>query len=146
MSEPDGRTHEPTLRELVAAFDGFRQVMDERDRLYLEKFKSSEDKTVMALGFSKEAVTKADTATEKRFEGVNEFRKSLSDQTVNFLSKSEAEPRFSAIDARVTILERSNNQSSGRAGGISATLMAVVIASGVVSGLVFGILQFVLKK
>ena len=34
-------------------------------------------------------MSKAETATEKRFESVNEFRQTLSDQTRSFVSKVE---------------------------------------------------------
>jgi len=42
-----------------------------------------------ALASSKEAITKAETATENRFSSVNEFRAALSDQTRSFVSRAE---------------------------------------------------------
>ena len=64
MSEPNGRTHEPSLRELTAELDGVRElllakvessrtVMDERDVRYEQRFKAMDEKT--SLGSLKES-------------------------------------------------------------------------------------------
>ena len=71
MDLEKSRTHEPTTRELVAEFDGFCKLMNERDRRYADKFQSADEKNTLALSSSKEAVTKAEIATEKRFECVS---------------------------------------------------------------------------
>ena len=44
-----------------------------------------------SLGSAQEAITKAESAQEKRFEGVNEFRQTLGDQQATFITKTEAE-------------------------------------------------------
>lgn len=58
------------------------------------------------------AIQKAEIATEKRFEEVNEFRKALSDQTAGQLTRAEytvqhkaLEGLISAIDNRLTRME-----------------------------------------
>jgi hypothetical protein len=110
------RTHEPSLRELTAELDGLREllnekikgverVMDERDTRYAGRFEAMDEKTSLALESSKEAVLKAETATEKRFEGVNEFRGTLSDQAANLLPRSEAAARFGGIDDKIEALK-----------------------------------------
>src|SRR5678815_2512757 len=111
MPGPDsldgGRTHEPSLRELTAELDGVRailsgevrsinKVMDERDRRYEDRFRAMDEKTSLALTSSEKAVTKAETATEKRFDSVNEFRGSLKDQAANLIPRAEAEAKFNA--------------------------------------------------
>jgi hypothetical protein len=47
---------------------------------------------------AEKAVQKAETATDKRFESVNEFRKTLSDQTALFVPRTEVDKRFDAVD------------------------------------------------
>src|SRR5678809_79588 len=130
------RTHEPSLREIVAELDGFREQLRERDRFYLEKFKSQDEKTNLAMSSSERATTKAEMAVEKRFESVNEFRKSLSDQTATFLSKSEAEPRFQSLAEKVENIRINQGASGGRQAGIASTIAAVVLISTLISGLV----------
>jgi len=46
------------------------------------------------------AVTKAEVATEKRFEGVNEFRNTLADQQRTFMPRTETESMFTSHSDR----------------------------------------------
>lgn len=64
--------------------------------------------TQAALTAAKEAVVKAENASEKRFEGVNEFRQTLSDQASTFISRSE----FNALKERL-------DRGEGRSGGLN---------------------------
>ena len=60
------------------------------------------DKAIQAALVSAEkAVAKAENAAERRFEGVNEFRKALSDQTATFIPRAEYETALAALAARV---------------------------------------------
>lgn len=49
------------------------------------------------------AVSKAEIATEKRFDSVNEFRKALSDQATEFLPRGEYNVQHKALADRVEI-------------------------------------------
>ena len=40
----NGRTHEPKIRELTTDLDGFKELMDERDRRYESKYQKVEKK------------------------------------------------------------------------------------------------------
>lgn len=55
-----------------------------------------------ALVSADKAVLKAETASEKRFESVNEFRATLADQQRVLATKSESDLRFTAVDERLT--------------------------------------------
>lgn len=55
-----------------------------------------------ALVSADKAVLKAEMASEKRFESVNEFRATLSDQQRDMATKSECDLRFKAMDERIT--------------------------------------------
>jgi hypothetical protein len=54
-----------------------------------------------ALEATDKATVKSETASEKRFESVNEFRKSLTDQTNTFIPRVEAEQRIKAVSDKV---------------------------------------------
>jgi hypothetical protein len=57
-----------------------------------------EDKLSVALAASEKAVTKAEAASEKRFDAVNEFRRTLGDQAASFLQRET----FDAFKERVS--------------------------------------------
>lgn len=59
-----------------------------------------------ALIAAERAVSKAEVATDKRFEAVNEFRAQLSTQTSTFMPRTESIQRHDATAARVTELEK----------------------------------------
>lgn len=81
--------------------------------------------TQAALTAAKEAVVKAENASEKRFEGVNEFRATLSDQAATFISRAE----YDALKER---MDRGEGRSGGVADGwkwlIAVAALAVPIA------------------
>ena len=146
MDSEKTRTHEPTTRELVAEFDGFCKLMSERDRRYADKFEAADEKNTQALTSSKEAVSKAETATEKRFDAVNEFRKTLSDQATNFVSRAEFSAKLDAMADKLEGLRLLFSERKGHSLGTTATLGAMAVACGLISGLVFGILNLILKR
>jgi hypothetical protein len=146
---PNGRLHDPDIRELVAELDGFMNVMEERDKRYRDRFLAQDEKTSLALTAAKEAVLKAENATEKRFEAVNEFRSTLSDQAALLMTKAEANSRIGGQDDKLTIfkeeltrLREARSETKGHASGVSATL-AMMFA---VAGLAIGVLTMLLVR
>jgi hypothetical protein len=120
----DEKTDYAVLKAQLCAIQKF---IDERDRRYEERFKAMDEKTGLALTSSKEAVTKAEVATEKRFDAVNEFRGTLSDQAATLLPRAEATARFTSYDEKIEEIKRdivalreSRSQSQGRSSGFSA--------------------------
>ena len=94
-----------SLKEhLEHRLDALAYVGDERDRRYEDRFKAMDEKTGLALTSSKEAVAKAETATEKRFDAVNEFRGTLSDQAANLMPRGEASAKFAALEEKFSSL------------------------------------------
>ena len=70
-----------SLREyLVAQIDAAEKRSEQR-------FESMKHQIDAAFAASQTAIDKADQATEKRFEGVNEFRAALSDQASRFVTQ-----------------------------------------------------------
>jgi hypothetical protein len=113
----NGRFHDPDLKELTAEVDGIRilmlekathllQVMDERNVRYEQRFTAMDEKTSLALTSSEKAVTKAETATEKRFDAVNEFRGSLKDQADTLYPRTEAETKFRSYDEKLDDMKK----------------------------------------
>lgn len=91
------------------------QLLDERDRQYAQRFgaqqeavqaalQAAKEAVANALSAAKEAVTKAEDASNKRFEGVNEFRKSLDDLSRLQMPRSEAEAIFGTLNEKVANL------------------------------------------
>lgn len=62
---------------------------------------SQEKAVAAALAATKEAVSKAEAASEKRFESVNEFRQTLSDQTASFLPRPEYDANHKALEDKI---------------------------------------------
>jgi len=54
-----------------------------------------------ALSAAEKAVTKAEIANEKRFDSVNEFRSTLSDQASRLMPRTESEARLGSIAEKV---------------------------------------------
>jgi hypothetical protein len=101
-------------------FNDLGRLLDDRDIA---------NKTAMqaALAAAKEAVDKANTANEKRFEATNEFRAQLSDQSATFLPRSEADVKIGALAEKIITLEaaaRSQKQLFTALGGIATLLIS----------------------
>jgi len=84
-------------------FEYFTARMDDADVRYSQRFQAQE-----------KAIDKSDAASEKRFEAVNEFRNTLSDQTKTFMPRLEAETRTHAnaekIDALASRMDKMETQ------------------------------------
>lgn len=100
-----------------------------------QRFDAQEKAVAAALSAAKEAVAKAETAAEKRFEAVNEFRGQLTDQAATFVTRAEYEATRRGDVARVDELKGRVDTSGGRAGGLSAGWAALLGAVGLVVGL-----------
>ena len=74
----------------------------------------------LALSAADKAVSKAEVAAEKRFESVNEFRQTLSDQTRSFISKVEFEVVRDTNAARIADLSSRLDRTEGKTVGLNA--------------------------
>lgn len=107
---PSGLTID-TLRLLIEA------KMAESDRRYEQRFLAQQTSVDVAIAAAKEATTKAENATEKRFEGVNEFRAQLNDQAGTFISRNEANTRMDSLAEKITDISDRLNLLAGRDAG-----------------------------
>lgn len=117
---------EISLRELMNERE---RVYAERDRRYEDKFKAMDEKTSLALASSKEAVNKAEAANEKRFQAMNEFRGTLSDQAATFMTKAECVAKFTAQDEKIADLRESRSEWTGGKAAVLA-LIGTIVAIG----------------
>lgn len=109
-------------------FDDYRAVMREQlDSLRAslqERYNTQQAAVVAAMlsaerlvettrSASEKAIDKAQLAAEKRFEGVNEFRATLSDQAATLMPRAESELRLQALmDKMDDITDRNSNRIS----------------------------------
>lgn len=133
---------------LSAAIEDCRNRIVELDKLTEAKFvtyrtliDSSADKVALALTAADKAVNKAELATEKRFEGVNEFRSQLSDQAATFMPRTEAEARtaqntekISDMNTRIAELDKRIAEISSRTGGHQDSTKNLVTIIGLALG------------
>ncbi len=120
--------------------DGVSALMTEADKRYEQRFIAQQEAIQAALLAQKEvvqaaliaadrAVAKAEMASEKRFEGVNEFRATLSDQAANLMPRAEAEARIQAMSDKLGEVADRVNRSEGQGQGVAiswAVLVAVI--------------------
>ena len=122
---------------LEANLAALRQVLDERDDRYKQRALSQDAAVKSALDTSEKAITKAEGATERRFEGVNEFRQTLADQAATLMPRAEYTVQHKAVVDKVDNLEKRMNETTGRGGGIKeAWGYVIAIASLLLTALV----------
>jgi hypothetical protein len=100
-------------------------------------------KSAASLAASDKAISKAEAATEKRFESVNEFRQTLSDQTKSFISKVEFEALRDTNGSRIADLASRLDKIEGKSVGLNAGWIYVLgglSAAGTVTTIIAAIL------
>ena len=106
-----------TLFEKIRALE---TVSNEREGRNNDKFNASKEAVQFALAAAEKAVIKAETAAEKRFESVNEFRNTLKDQQATLLPRAEFAVQHQAIIDRLAILEEAGIASRGKSSGLAS--------------------------
>lgn len=86
----------------------------------------------LALEAAEKAVLKAESANERRFEAVNEFRATLSDQAAQFITRKEVEALLSAVNATLGRLESNAANQTGRGQGYGSLVSYAIAGAGVV--------------
>lgn len=137
------RQHDDLQAQIHRRLGDLQSHLDERQDANTERFNS-------ALDAQKEAVIKAETANEKRFESVNEFRAQLGDQATRLLSRAEADVRFTSladkvdqavdragvaialIESRLNTLAGKEQGETGTRAGIYAAITAAVAILGAI--------------
>ncbi len=109
------------------------------------KIAAQADKVELALTASDKAISKAENATEKRFEAVNEFRSTLSDQARDFLARGEYGANHAAlVDKLDALTARIGRIEAIKTGGREAftglyLFLGIILAAATIVGLVIGL-------
>lgn len=146
MSKPAAQSasYTPT----ITLQEHFDKMGAERDLRYTQLRAADAIAISAALLASEKAVTKADIATEKRFDGVNEFRQALTDLSAKQVSRDEYQAGITNLTEKINSLAETQNRGAGRSSGTTATWAIVVTLFGVgfgVIGTVFAFAAFLSK-
>lgn len=131
----------------------FHQRLADLSRQLDERWVNQQASVEAALSAQEKAVAKAETASEKRFDSVNEFRGQLADQAARFMPRTESVQRHDSVSDRITELEKRVMQqlaqinsrldlSAGSDTGVDKAwgyLVAAIGLGGGVIGIVIGI-------
>lgn len=104
--------------------------LEELDKRYQQRWEATE-----------KAILKAEGASERRFEGVNEFRNTLSDQQRTLMPRSEVEVMRDSMAERVNALKEQMDRLLAERQGIKG---GWALAAGAVT-FVLGLALFVLR-
>lgn len=109
--------------EVLAQFASERRYTDAQFAAQKEAmsfgFLSQREATQSALAAADRAVNKAEDASTKRFDSVNEFRSTLSDQQRTLMPRAEAELLVKGLEGRVSDLSEQLQKMQARNVGIS---------------------------
>lgn len=127
--------------------EGVSKVTDAKFVTYRTLIDSQAEKVALALAASDKAVSKAEAANEKRFEGINEFRGQLQLASQSLMPRSEATQLAGALSERMdasikgietvlTDLKSRLDRQEGKSGGYSSGAGALVAGIGVIATLI----------
>jgi hypothetical protein len=157
MTEPEQHSWTlDTLRIHLMQMIGSHELRNNDRFTSLEQLIAGQDKAVqIAMTASDRAVTKAETAAEKRFESVNEFRAALADNARLLMPRAESETIFknqsgrhdsdmatvsdklssglTSMDGRISGLRTDLTQLQGKARGMQAGWGYAMGAVGLIS-------------
>lgn len=115
--DENGRTHEPSLRELCAEMDGFRILMNERDKRYEQSFVAAKENVAFALaaakeqtaasfGASEKAIVKAEAAQNQYNASHNDLTKKMDVQYSQMLPRPEAITMLRSLEEKIDDLKK----------------------------------------
>lgn len=139
MAEQEEVSSEWTVNTLFTYMITRLKAMEE----LLEERKDAQNKAMeAALAAAEKAVAKAEVATEKRFDSVNEFRQTLSDQATQFVTRTEYGLSMGAMNERLSDVKTRLDKQEGKGVGLNAGwlyLTGAVIIVGTIIGAVIAV-------
>ena len=87
-------------------FSDIEQRFQDAQRLVEMQYQAHKDAVNLALTAAERAVLKAEAASEKRFDAVNEFRATLADQQRTLMPRAESDRAFAAVAEKLAALEK----------------------------------------
>ena len=134
LASPARGQPEATTAELLL-------LINERDKAYNQRFDAQEKAVAAALAAAKEAVTKAESAAEKRFDSVNEFRNTLKDQQINLMPRSETIALLKALDEKTQSNDVRITQLISRSEGANWLWGVITGVGGLMAGVALAIVS-----
>src|SRR6185369_2256230 len=116
------------MPDTISLKEHFEDLLEEADKRYQQRFNDTKIAVDAALASSEKAVTKAETAAEKRFESVNEFRNTLADQQRTLMPRAETEALFKVVNDKIAALGSTQIKSEGKGLGIAQALGYILAA------------------
>ena len=136
-------TNDDKCNALMARIDALQTLLNEREDRTKERFAAMDKQVNAALASSDKAVNKAELATEKRFEGVNEFRETLRDQAATLMPRVEynvqhraLEDLVSNIAERMTVMENRQLGSKASLGQLGGLIIGGAVVAGAIGTLI----------
>jgi hypothetical protein len=96
---------------------------------YDQRFIDQERAVAAALAAADRAALKAETASEKRFDAVNEFRGQLADQASTFMPRQEAQVSIGSLADKLDLQAARLDKLEGRSSGFGS--IGALVAGGV---------------
>lgn len=93
-------------------------VITERDALFRSMLEATAHRFSASSIATSEALSKAEAATDKRFEAVNAFRAALNDQSAKNLTRVEADARFQALGDKLEVMQARLDKAEGSNAGM----------------------------
>jgi len=133
-----------TVDTLATRVDALEKMLNERESVNQERFTAARERVEIAMTSAEKAIIKAETATERRFDSVNEFRQTLSDQAATFMSRAEFDvqhknllDRLNLLNDRVLNIEATARGKSGSLGLIASMALGVMSFLGVIASIIY---------
>jgi len=101
-----------------------------------QRFASLEATIKVAVNSAKEAVDKAEKASEKRLDGLNELRGAMTDQSAAYITRETVSAMTTALSARLDLIKERQDRMEGRGSGLQQGWGYIVGAVGLALGLV----------
>lgn len=137
MSETFSKNDGVDLKDLFTSqIENIKTLIDANDKAYNQRFENVIQATTAALNAADRAVNKAEGASEKRFDAVNEFRSTLSDQQRTLMPRAEAEILIKGLNEKLESLTQTSdsqkNQSIGQREGMTEVALVASVVSTIV--------------
>lgn len=133
FSSPEGISLKEFVNDKIAALE---KGIDAR-------FESVIQATSNALAAADRAVNKAESASEKRFDAVNEFRETLADQQRNLMPRSEAELLIKALNEKIDALNATTISRQGLLIGQREGMGIIIGVASVISIIIAVLFKFI---
>jgi hypothetical protein len=123
-------------------------TVDTLKEYVLQRFMDNQKAVDAALVSQEKAIIKAETAAEKRFESVNEFRQQLNDQAQTLMPRQEYTVQHKALEDKIADINDRLNTMGGQSEGskiVMGKIYAAIAAVGSILAIIILLANNVFK-